>query len=516
MTSIRKQYEYDEHDTITHKMNKSITLQEIGLLEHTNKCKIHDNQKQTAYDILSKISNRHIINIMVLGRTQSGKTGTMCAFIKFYLEQSDTLIPIENIYILTGLSSKSWKKQTRERIPNKIMVYHRNDMDKAFVNDIKNKRNLLILLDECHIACGSKQSIYKTLRSANMLNQQSLYDRDVKIIEFSATPNGTLYDLLRWNDASALIKSTCGDGYVSSYDLLCQNRVFPNYDLSTESTDIYEHIHTLKAVIDAFSEPMYHIIRSKLSEEYEQTIINLKQVFCDSDYEFTAYDADSTDLDINHILSTQPCKHTFIIIKEMLRCSKTLTKTYLGVLYERYCSKFDDSVVIQGLIGRLTGYDDTGKTIVFTNIPSVLKYETYWSTTDYLNTKNAWNTFHKKDTFNSPSYYENFSNELEQPNNNTLHIFKFSSFTELKMHLVEHIPNYQARELLPKDDGYYYHTLNHINKIWCTDELDHVSLVDTGPRRNITSRLRIIPCYADISDQTTLQWWLFSYNHGEA
>ena len=52
---------------------------------------------------------------MVVAKTQSGKTGSMCATIKQYLEDSSNLIPIENIYIITGLSSCEWKEQTKER-----------------------------------------------------------------------------------------------------------------------------------------------------------------------------------------------------------------------------------------------------------------------------------------------------------------------------------------------------------------------------------------------------------------
>ena len=63
---------------------------------------------------------------MLLSKTQSGMTGSMLATIKQYLEDSSNLIPIENIYIITGLSSCEWKIQTRERMPESIQkrVFH--------------------------------------------------------------------------------------------------------------------------------------------------------------------------------------------------------------------------------------------------------------------------------------------------------------------------------------------------------------------------------------------------------
>ena len=55
----------------------------------------------------------------------------------------------------------------------------------------------------------------------------------------------------------------------------------------------------------------------------------------------------------------------------MLRCAKSLVKKHLGVCYERYTKYIDDSVTIQGLLGRCTGYDDNGRTIISTNIESI-------------------------------------------------------------------------------------------------------------------------------------------------
>jgi len=39
----------------------------------------------------------------------------------------------------------------------------------------------------------------------------------------------------------------------------------------------------------------------------------------------------------------------------------------------------DDSVTIQGVLGRCTGYDDNGRTIILTDKESALKYETLWN-----------------------------------------------------------------------------------------------------------------------------------------
>ena len=75
---------------------------------------------------------------MVVSKTQSGKTGSMCATIKQYLEDINNLIPIENIYIITGLSSCEWKERMPESIQTR--VFHRCELPITFVDEIKNKK----------------------------------------------------------------------------------------------------------------------------------------------------------------------------------------------------------------------------------------------------------------------------------------------------------------------------------------------------------------------------------------
>ena len=136
---------------------------------------------------------------MVLAKTQSGKTGSMCATIKKLLEETTLVIPIENIYIITGLSSVEWKEQTKERIPESIQrrVYHRCELPTTFSDEIKTKSNTLIIMDEIQVACKKNQTIFKSFDSAGLLNIEKLYNDDIKILKFTATPDGTIYDLMK-------------------------------------------------------------------------------------------------------------------------------------------------------------------------------------------------------------------------------------------------------------------------------------------------------------------------------
>ena len=41
---------------------------------------------------------------------------------------------------------------------------------------------------EIQIASMKEQSIYKSLKESNLLDKQQLYERDIKVDEYSATP----------------------------------------------------------------------------------------------------------------------------------------------------------------------------------------------------------------------------------------------------------------------------------------------------------------------------------------
>ena len=63
------------------------------------------------------------------------------------------------------------------------------------------------------------------------------------------------------------------------------------------------------------------------------------------------------------------------MIKEKLKCANTLqNKQNIGVMIERWKEMANDSLVIQGLLGRCCGYLNHS-IICYTNIESIRKYE---------------------------------------------------------------------------------------------------------------------------------------------
>lgn len=531
--SKRIRVDYDITEQIVMKNSKNIVLLEIDNKKLKGESIIYDNQEECSLSIVSNLHNQKIINIMVVALTQSGKTGTMSGLIKNYLNDTTNLIPIENIYIITGLSSRDWLEQTTNRMPKSIQerVYHRDNLTNKFIDDIKNKKNVLVIIDEIQIAAKENQTLYKAFSEAGFYNKQNLLKNDIKIIEFTATPDGTIYDLMNWGENALKIKMEPGQGYTSCFHLKNQGRVLQykdlcGYDKKTGEINrelVAVNIYELKSYIDKYEKPLYHIIRTPNGSMSDILIENLKE-FIGEYIEWYTYDKESDIEDINKILEVEPVHHTYIFIKEKLRCAITLNKTYLGVVYERYTKSPDDAVVIQGLIGRGTGYDDNGKSIYFTNIKSIEKYEKLWNS-NFEDKTIKWNSkttkrknqlIHSTGTYNNPLLIDGMSVSSEESNEEHEPVIKkFISQEEVKQYYNNELKSrFGGRGPLkrkPNEEGYYTTNIgNSSDKIKprTTDEIYEIRKFWLKTQK---TPYRMYPCYEDINDKSTLQFWIIHY-----
>lgn len=469
------------------------------------------NQRNTARQVLSSFNDKKIIANMVYAKTQSGKTGTMNYFIKIFTQIND--IPIENIFILTPLSDIDWLDQTKRRTPESLHknIYHRGTF-KKMLNEIKGKKNILLLIDEVHIASKEGQSLYKMFQESRLYNKQYLLENDIKIVEFSATPGDTLYDLQIWKSHSNIEKMIPGDNYIDINDIASENRLFEYKDLCCYDKKLkkvnydiaFPNILELFRTIQSFLIPRYHIIRTPGG--YEGTIVkdNLKRIF--NDYvDYYKYDSESDIKNINEMLNKKPSKHTVILIKGKLRCAKTLNKKYIGVLYERYAANPKMSAILQGLAGRATGYHTNNSIIVFSNKKMIEKYNNLW-TNDFKNEKPS-----ITNSFQNPNYFEGMeSNESPKENNEILtKIFDECNNIEDNYKIaVEFIKSYYPGSR-PKNkpsnhlnnNGFYECKVRYNKKVWNIDELEN----DKKGGINGKNKYRIRYAYSDINNKDTVK-----------
>lgn len=517
----RVQVEYSMKDQEIMQLKKDVVINEIKIKELEGDSVIYDNQQECSRSIVSKLHDKKIINIMITALTQSGKTGTMIGLIKNYVNDPFNLIPIEHIYIITGLSSCEWKKQTEKRMPKSIepRVFHRNDLQK-FVKDIKDKKNVLIIIDEIQIAAREEQSLYNSFNECGFYNKSRLLENDIKIIEFSATPDGTIYDLMNWGENASKIMMQPGERYTSCFDLYHQNRVFQCEDLcgsddKEDDESIRANILEFKEHIDEYDEPRYHLVRTPNALMGDRVVENFKK-YIGIDIKCITYDKDNKIEDINTILSEKPDEHVYIFIKEKLRCAKTLRKKHLGILYERCTSSPDDAVIIQGLLGRGTGYDDNGTSIYFTNISSIERYELLWKS-NFEDKSVKWvskttrrenNILQSSGTYNDPSYIDGMdvvsddSSEEDEPV-----IKKFNLFNDAKEYVKNELnkprgPNNPDKNI--NSDGFYECTIRSVKKVWSTTQMYKERKCNYKNGAGYGFRY----CYSDTTDKSTLEFWI--------
>jgi hypothetical protein len=398
---------------------------------------------------------------LIVAETQMGKTGIIQA-LTYEFVKNDNINPL-NMFILTGLSSCEWVKQTKERFIDMIRpnIFHRNTIGK-FAESLKTLNDMIIFLDEVHIATELKNEIGRTFLNCGLLSIKNLIERNIKIIQISATPDIALSELYKWDETNynvSIIKSP--DNYIGIQKLLDNNQIY-EYKSLTDIKNVIEIKQTIQ--IKYGNNFKYHLLRvqTNLGDSYI-TMNNINKVFNNDNDKFLVRnyfidnEIDATE-DLNDLyLDNKPNKHTIIIIKEKIRCSYTINKTYIGILYERKAETIqNETTIIQGFLGRACGYYDNSNRniIIYTNLDIVaayiLKIELEHEKELYK-IKNNKKIINDKDiNYNLKTYTTNINNEKNKTK-------------EYNIKVIDDIPD--IKNNLIKD-------LNHNKEVYHENELD--------------------------------------------
>jgi hypothetical protein len=321
------------------------------------------NQVLFGKRIAERFIDRSVHSVLAVAPTQSGKTGSMLSTIIHFLQNPSLALPSSHIFVITGHSSTEWTQQTKERFPIEFRdnIFHRNQLN-DFILKVKGLSNVLIFVDESHVAARKHQSIHAALSLAGF--DDSMFSRDIKLVLVSATPdlcrkNYIIHDELLMEPDSS---------YCSTLNLLQDGRILLAKDLcgfdsvsGKVNPIVFDNI---KEIIPFFSkEPQYHIIRTQRGAGFGITIDNFISVFGYDDFDYI------DDADDFEFLAIMPLKHTFVFILDRLRCAKTIHKQFIGVLYERATKVVNRDSIIQGLAGRATGYHSFYPTVF--SLPSL-------------------------------------------------------------------------------------------------------------------------------------------------
>lgn len=353
------------------------------LIEHFYQRDTFSNQRQFGLQIYQQFHDLNVTHVLAVAPTQSGKTGSMLAVIReFNKHNAKHRVDANRVFIFTGHSSTEWTVQTKKRFPQHMekQIFHRNQF-KAFIYAVKDLDNVLIIFDESHIANKYGQTLYSLYNKLGFFNIKRLYSKNIKIVHFTATPDSLIQHVDLWQNSLKVIRMQVPYNYVSIDKYLLNNQILECKPLLGN----YDNIRQLLNVID-FNEPFYHIIRTNRGHKHHELINDFKNAFKSFDFHFISEPSYRKISDFCHLLSNKPSKHTFIFIIDKLRCAKSIPIQHIQICYERFVYNPNYDSILQGLIGRCTGFHTLYHQIrIFTFKHFILSYRQKFYTHNILN-----------------------------------------------------------------------------------------------------------------------------------
>ena len=117
-------------------------------------------------------------------------------------------------------------------------------------------------MDEIQIACEDKQNDIKNILDCRFYDLKDPLENDIKLIQFSATPDGNMNDILDWKYYSEKVKLEPGEGHYGPEQAIEQNRVKQFKDLTN-----IDNVRELKQDIETNFNNRYHLVRVPIREK---------------------------------------------------------------------------------------------------------------------------------------------------------------------------------------------------------------------------------------------------------
>ncbi len=520
-TDKEKEYERIKKRQQRENILKSVRDRE-EYLELEGKKFIWTNQQEAGDECIEAYKNGAVA-VCLIAQPGTGKTGTAQAvMIHMTTTNDEEIIYSENIINCTGMSDNDWEKQFKNSVlpPFRDNIFHRQNLIRQ-----KDKLSLLkdglLITDECHIASGRNMTIAKILKEAGILDLNVLQLKNIKMLDISATPDAVLNDYKKWGDKCAIIKIKPGPLYKGFEVMLNENRIIDALNLE----DIEDYYKLLEFLDERYKNTTKKYFPFRLLDSSKINI--LKTVCEDLDWDYINHNSDERNEEIDNLMKNPPTKHTLIFIKGFWRASKRILMKHIGATYEPIPKKRDISVTAQALTARFCdNYEYSGDQLDINLRPlhycdkgAIEQYVEWFnndcdfSVSEYKSQRISSNGKGKvtsKETKVNPKIVNgidtNIVDEIKEPIIkifNTQQEGKEYYNKELKEKLKKRGPNTKK----PNKYGYYEANIRGNQKVYSCQEIyiERKCNIMNGAGYGFR------PCYEDINDKSTLQWWFIHY-----
>jgi len=486
---------------------------------------VYPNQEETAAYVTHLILVEDKRLVAIIKRTKSGANGFIFDLwrrLATYMDD-DKIIPYENIYILTGMSSTPWVNTMEKDCPQEAFsnIYHRNKM-KQIVDEIKNKTHVVLIFDEIDVANAKDQTIYNTLKSAGILDIEFMEAHHISIVLISATIYRELKQMKEWGEKLARpVNLETTPEYVGLEDLVDRKIIKEFYPIKT----LRDAIRWIKEdILDYFPDGDYRVNKIRTNAKGEGFI----QKACDELGIYFYQDNSKTRLSptekMNLYSELIKTRHVVISIKGFERRAvfwPTEWKVKTGALHDKYCKNPCGNVVAQSFPGRFTGYWATEYKnhlcgIIRTSVKKIESYINFYNDPENFNESKMTRS---RSTIVKAKYIKGLKERVrhEKTEKKFISIRGNNSFRVYQT-LADHIKarefmNYKSKTFKKNNHGFYTCKIAQISghaKVQHIETAIKSIKANCGEqhKRDKSSWRTTYPCYIDITDNDTEVWVL--------
>lgn len=315
---------------------------------------VYANQAEAANKIITEFMSGKVWVVLV-AQPGVGKTGTILEVLRQFGQHIDPKwqAHLSDMLLLTGMSDTEWTRTVADGtlpIFEKI-IHHRQQLTCRARNApaMSTMRDGLIITDECHVAAQEDQTIHKALKNAGLGTIEALKERNMRMLDVSATPEGVLHDLRRWREDTAVVVLEPDEKYKGFQSMKDEHRLLSSKDFDLEKL---EHAHRLIQLFDdrykKSSTKKYFAFR--ISSDIARG--NIRNACLARGWDTENHDSKDRVEDIDAVMGAAPPRHKVFFVKGFWRASKRIVRKHVGGSYEAPTKMPDDTAKSQGLTAR--------------------------------------------------------------------------------------------------------------------------------------------------------------------